>query len=63
MSDVIFFFMEKKVDRTVFWDEIFRRLPQCFNYSNIISGSQTKLEKTEFFIVFSTIDRDPEIIT
>ena len=32
------------------------------NYSNIISGSQKKVEKTEFFVVFSTFDRDPEII-
>ena len=32
------------------------------NYSNIISASQSKFEKTEFFIVFSTFDRDPEII-
>ena len=32
------------------------------NYSNIISGSQTKVEKTKFFIVFSTLDGDHEII-
>ena len=32
------------------------------NYSNIISASQSKFEKTEFVIVFSTFDRDPEII-
>ena len=57
-----FFFVEKKVDHSVFWSEIYRRLPQCCNYSNIIPGSQTKVEKTEFFIVFSTFDRDPEII-
>ena len=33
-----------------------------WNYTNIIAGSQKKIEKTEFFIVFSTFDRDPEII-
>ena len=26
-------------------------------------GISVKIEKTEFFIVFSTFDRDPEIIT
>ena len=29
---------------------------------NIIWGSHAKVEKTEFFIVFSTFDSDPEII-
>ena len=62
MSDGIFFFLEKKVDHNVFRRENYRRLPWCCNYSNVISGSQTKVEKTEFFIVFSTFDRDPNII-
>ena len=57
-----FYFVEKKVDRIVFWGEIYWRLPKCCNYSNLISGSQTKCEKTELFIVFATFDRDPEII-
>ena len=62
MSDGIFFFGEKKVDRSVFWGEIYWRLPLCFNHFINISVSQSKFEKTEFFIVFSTVDRDPEII-
>ena len=57
-----FFFVEKKVDRSVFWGEIYWRLPLCFNHFINISVSQSKVEKTEFFIVFSTVDRDPEII-
>ena len=32
------------------------------HYSNIIPGSQTKVEKTDFFIVFPNFDRDHEII-
>ena len=58
----IFFFVEKKVDHSVFWGGMHCRLPSCCNYFNIISGSQTKVEKTDFFIVFPTFDRDPEII-
>ena len=57
-----FFFVEKKVYHSVYWREIYNRLPECCNYSNIISGSQTKVEKTEFFIVSSTFDRDSGII-
>ena len=63
MSDgIYFFFVEKKVDRSVLWGEIYRRLPKRCNYSIIISESQTKVEKTEFSVVFSTFDHDPEII-
>ena len=62
MSDGILFFVQKKVNHSVFWGEIYWRIPRCCNYSNIIPGSQTKVEKTEFFIVFSTFDGDPEII-
>ena len=57
-----FFFCGTKVDVSVFRCEIYRRLPYCCSYPNIIPGSQTKVDKTEFFIVFSTFDRDPEII-
>ena len=57
-----FFFVGKKVDHSVFWVEIYWRLPYCCNHFNIISGSQSKVEKTEFFNVFSTFHRDPEII-
>ena len=57
-----FFFVEKEVHHSFFSGEMYRRLPYCCNYSNIISGSQSKFEKTEFSIVFSTFDRDPEII-
>ena len=56
------FFLEKKVDYSVFWGEIHRRLPWSCNHFNIISVSQSKCEKSEFFIVFSTFDRDHEII-
>ena len=62
MSDGIFFFVKKKVNHSVFWSETYRRFPLCCNNINIISASQSKVEKTEFFIVFSTFDRDPEII-
>ena len=62
LSDGICFFLEKKVDPNVFRGEIYRRLPWCCNYSNIISGSQTKVEKTDFFIVFSNFYRDRIII-
>ena len=54
MSDGIFFFQENKVDHRVFWGGIYWRLPLCCNHFNIISGSQSKVEKTEFSIVFST---------
>ena len=62
MSNGVFFFREKKVDQSVFWSGIHWRLRWFCNYSNIISGSQTKVEKTDFFIVFPAFDRDPEII-
>ena len=62
ISDGIFFFLEKKVDHNVFWGGIHWRLPWCCNHFDIISGSQSKFDKSEFFIVFSTFDRDPEII-
>ena len=62
MSDEIFFFVEKKVDHSVFWGKIYRSLLYYCYYFNIISGSQWKLEKTKFFIVFSTFHRDPEMI-
>ena len=58
----IFFFVEKKVDHSVSRGEIYRRLPECCNPFNMISGSQSKVEKTKFFIVFSTLYRDPKII-
>ena len=62
MSDGIFFFVKKKVNHSVFWSEIYWRFPWCCNNINIISASQSKVEKAEFFIVFSIFDRDPEII-
>ena len=52
MSDEIFFFVEKKVDYSVFWGGIHWWLPWCCNHFNIMSGSQSKFEKSEFFIVF-----------
>ena len=58
----VFFFVEKKINHSVFWGEIYWRVPWCCNNINIISASLSKVEKTEFFIVFSTFDRDPEII-
>ena len=57
-----FFFLEKKVDYGVFLGEIHWRLPWSCNHFNMISVSQSKFEKSEFFIVFSTFDRDHEII-
>ena len=63
MSDGIFFFLlKKKLIIVFFWGQVYRRLPQCCNYPNLMSGSQTKVEKTEIFIVFSNFHRDPEII-
>ena len=62
MSDGIFFFVENKVDHSDFRGEIYRRLPEFCNHFNFISGSLSKFEKTEFFIVVSTFHRDPEII-
>ena len=60
---IFFFFCGKKVDHSVSWGEIYRRLLQCCNNFNFISGSQSKFEKTEFSIVVSTLfHRDPEII-
>ena len=56
------FFVEKKVNYRVFWREIYWRLPWCCNHLLIMSVSQSKFEKSEFFIVFSTFDRDHEII-
>ena len=61
-TEFFFCFVQNNVYQGVFWSEIYRRLPKYCNYTNIISGSQTKVEKTEFFIVFSTFDSDPEII-
>ena len=52
--EFLFFFVEKKVDGSVLWREIYWRLPWCCNHFIIISTSQTKVEKTDFFIVFST---------
>ena len=41
MSDgIFFFFMEKNVDRSVLWAEIYWRLPCCCNHFIIICGSQ-----------------------
>ena len=57
-----FFFCGKTVDHSLFWREFYRRLPLCCNYSNIIPGSHSKFEKTGFFIVFPTFDRDHEIV-
>ena len=57
-----FFFRGKKVDWSIFWAPIDRRLLCCSNYFIIISESQSKVEKTKFFILFSTFDRDPEIV-
>ena len=57
-----FFFVEKKGYYRVFWGEIYRRLPWCCNHFIIISGSQSKFQKSEFFIVLPTFDRDHEII-
>ena len=57
-----FFFCGKKVDHSVFWGGIHWKLPWCCNNFNIISGSQSKFEKSAFFIVFSTFDRDPQIM-
>ena len=57
-----FFFSEKKVDYSVFWGEIHWRLPWSCKHFNIISVSPSKFEKSEFFIDFSTFDRDHEII-
>ena len=62
MSDGIFFFVQRKVYQSVFCGEIYWRFLRCCNYSIIMSGSQTEVEKTEFVIVFSTFDGDPEII-
>ena len=57
-----FFFVETKVEYSVSWGGIHWRLPWNCNRLNIISGLQSKFEKSEFFIVFSSFDRDPEII-
>ena len=57
-----FFFVENKVGHCVFRGDIKRRLPEFCNHFNIISGSQAKVEKTNFFIVFPVFDRDHEII-
>ena len=62
MSDGISFFLEKKGDYSVFWAEIHWRLPYSCNHFNLISVSPSKFEKSEFFIDFSTFDRDHEII-
>ena len=56
------FFSGKKGDHNVFWGGIHWRLPWCCNYANIVSGSQTKVEKTDFFFIFTTFDRDPKIV-
>ena len=61
MSDGIFFFVEKKHSHIVFWGKF------TGDYRNVaiistLFREQTKVEKEEFFIVFSTFDRDPEII-
>ena len=57
-----FFFVENKVDHSVFRGEIYPRLPEFCNHFNFISRSLSKFEKTEFFIVVSTFHGDPEII-
>ena len=62
MSDGIFFFLEEKGDYRVFWGEIHCRLLWSCNHFDIISESQSKFEKSEFFSVFSTFDRDHDII-
>ena len=57
-----FFFLKKKVDYRVFRGEIYCRLPWCCNNFIIISGSQSKFEKSEFFNGFSTFDSHHDII-
>ena len=52
MFDGIFVFLEKKVDYSVCWGEIHWRLPCSCNHFNIISVSQSKFEKSEFFYRF-----------
>ena len=62
MSDGIFFFCGKKSwsQRFLGWNLL--EITVMLQHFNIISGSQSKVEKTEFFSVFSTFHRDPEII-
>ena len=62
MSDEIFFFSGKKADHTIFWGRIHWRLPRCCNYSNIISGSPTKVEKTDFLSFFLLLTEIPKYL-
>ena len=62
VSDRSIFFRENKADYSVFRGEIYRGLLCCYSHSIIILGSQSKVEKTKFFLVFSTFDRVPETI-
>ena len=62
VSDRNFFFCGKEVDcSSVSWSEIYRGLLWFHNHSIIISGSQSKVEKTIKNSVFSTFDCDSEI--
>ena len=57
-----FFFHQIKLIPTLFWGKIYRELRWRWNHSIIISGLQSKVEKTMKNFVFSTFDCDPEII-